>query len=357
MRVNHLFALAVLLWVGSPGHASPSSDTSIASPHGCEVMAKDLEGMNSLPNTLEVNTERAAKLYAYANRGCGKATEAHKKEFLDSYRQLSAECKQAKGRNCDPLNALERPTVQASRANSVPPDNSRNRLKAGNPATNASSGVRPIWPSDMEPGNIYFVVESGREEYAPIMVSALNGQEALARVQAARASDRYLRPTTFKLLAGRECIGPAWGAVVSLNGTPWGAACANTPAAAIEGGFIACRQQNPQGRACEPEPSIVLALSGSTSWSSSSTAEGMHGRFGSYNAQTWMEQYTKSPVNSMQQALSGFDKACADGRPCYKTSSNTGCIHETPHSETLEKCMDRKLTPAGLSGSIRSRIR
>lgn len=149
MRVNHLFALAVLLWVGSPGHASPSSDTSIASPHGCEVMAKDLEGMNSLPNTLEVNTERAAKLYAYANRGCGKATEAHKKEFLDSYRQLSAECKRARGRNCDPLNALERPTVQASGANSVPRITAETASRPGAlrqmpVAARALSG-RPTW--------------------------------------------------------------------------------------------------------------------------------------------------------------------------------------------------------------------
>lgn len=60
--------------------------------------------------------------------------------------------------------------------------------------TNANDSVRPIWPSDMEPGNIYFVVESGFEQDAPIMVSASSGQEAVARVQAARANDRYLRP-------------------------------------------------------------------------------------------------------------------------------------------------------------------
>lgn len=362
MRVNHLFALAVLLWVGSPGHASPSSDTSIASPHGCEVMAKDLEGMNSLPNTLEVNTERAAKLYAYANRGCGKATEAHKKEFLDSYRQLSAECKRARGRNCDPLNALERPTVQASGANSVPPDNSRNRLKAGSPATNASSGARPIWPSDMEPGNVYFVVETGtgQEEYAPIMVSALSGQEAVARVQTARAKDRSMTAGSYKLLAGRECIGPAWGAVVQIHSAWWGGACANTPAAAIEGAFIACRQRSPQGQDCgQSQVDIVLVLSGSTSWNPAIYQMGNSefGGFGSYAAQTYMSQYTTRPVKSMQQALTGFDKACDDRRPCYKTSSNMRCLHETPTSESVEKCMDRKLTPAGLSGSIRNRMR
>ena len=99
--------------------ASPSSDASLASPHGCEIMAKDLEGMNSLPNTPEVKIERAAKLYTYANRGCGKATNAHKQEFLDAYRQLSAECKRARGRNCDPLNAhaistAQRPVPQPS---------------------------------------------------------------------------------------------------------------------------------------------------------------------------------------------------------------------------------------------------
>jgi len=250
-----------------------------------------------------------------------------------------------------------RQMVGESSANSTPPDNGGSSRKAANPAASTGTGLRPIWPSDMEPGNIYFVVEIDMEDYPPIMVSALSGQEAVARVQAARAKDRLLRPTTFKLLAGRECIGPAWGAVVTLGGKPWGAACANTPAAAIEGAFTGCRQQDPKGRGCEPEPSIVLALSGSTSWSSDTSAQGLHGRFGSYNAQTWMEQYTKSPINSMQQALSGFDKACSDGRPCYKTSSNTGCIHENTHSEILQKCMDRKLTPGGLSGSIRSRLR
>ena len=244
-----------------------------------------------------------------------------------------------------------------SGANFTPPDNGGSSRNAASPAASTGTGLRPIWPSDMEPGNIYFVVEIDMEDYPPIMVSALSGQEAVARVQAARAKDRLLRPTTFKLLAGRECIGPAWGAVVTLGWKPWGAACANTPAAAIEGAFTGCRQQDPKGRGCEPEPSIVLALSGSTSWRSDTSAQGLHGRFGSYNAQTWMEQYTKSPINSMQQALSGFDKACADGRPCYKTSSNTGCMHETTHAETLEKCMDRKLTPGGLSGSIRSRLR
>jgi hypothetical protein len=80
--------------------------------------------MNSLPNTPEVNTARAAKLYAYANRGCGKATEAHK-EFLDSYRQLSSECKRARGRNCDPLKDAERPSAQASSANPL------SRISAG----------------------------------------------------------------------------------------------------------------------------------------------------------------------------------------------------------------------------------
>lgn len=324
-------------------------------------MAKDLEGMNSLPNTTEVNTARAAKLYAYANRGCGKATEAHKKEFLDSYRQLSSECKRARGRNCDPLKDAERPSAQASSANPLSPDINGNGRKAARPVTNANDSVRPIWPSDMEPGNIYFVVESGFEQDAPIMVSASSGQEAVARVQAARANDRYLRPATYQLLAGWECIGPAWGAVVSnAGGSRWGGACAKTPAAAIEGAFAGCRQENPQSQNCELEVSVVLALSGNTSWSpgiSSGGHNGLRGRFGSYNAQTWMEQYTQSPVKSMQQALTGFDKACADGRPCYKTSSNMGCIHTTPHSETLEKCMDRKLTPAGLSGSIRSRIR
>lgn len=72
MRVCYLLAIAVLLWTGLLVHASPSNDISHASPHGCEIMAKDLEGMNSLPNTPEVNTARAAKLYAYANRGSQK---------------------------------------------------------------------------------------------------------------------------------------------------------------------------------------------------------------------------------------------------------------------------------------------
>jgi hypothetical protein len=42
MRVCYLLAIAVLLWTGLLVHASPSNDISHASPHGCEIMAKDL---------------------------------------------------------------------------------------------------------------------------------------------------------------------------------------------------------------------------------------------------------------------------------------------------------------------------
>ncbi|MNY54183.1 hypothetical protein D3C86_1900210 [compost metagenome] len=83
----------------------------------------------------------------------------------------------------------------------------------------------------------------------------------------------------------------------------------------------------------------------------------MRGGYGSFTAHTDMEQYTRSPIDSMQQALSGFDKACNDGRPCYKTPSNLICIHETLQPAVVEKCMDRRLTRAGLSGSIRSGLR
>ncbi|MNR11952.1 hypothetical protein D3C85_1282760 [compost metagenome] len=175
-------------------------------------------------------------------------------------------------------------------------------------------------------------------------------------------------PVTFRLVAGRECIGPAWGAVVKNNSGVWGAACANTPAAAIEGGFIACRQKDPSGRGCDYSakelpgaygPSIALALSGSTPWHGKNhySLDPMRGGYGSFTAHTDMEQYTRSPIDSMQQALSGFDKACNDGRPCYKTPSNLICIHETLQPAVVEKCMDRRLTRAGLSGSIRSGLR
>ncbi|MDA7418621.1 hypothetical protein PGB34_19800 [Xenophilus arseniciresistens] len=255
------------------------------------------------------------------------------------------------------------PDAQAqTRASTVGAGRGESSAKAANPATSTSnSGLRPIWPSDMEAGNIYFVVQQGNEQDAPLMVSALSGQEAVARVQAAWAKDPYLRPTTFHLVPGRECIGPSWGAVVSNAGrVRWGAACATTPAAAIEGAFTACRQKNPPGQLCEVEASIVLVLSGSTSWGpglSGGGGHGLRGGFGAYSAQTWMEQYTQSPVKSMQQALSGFDKACNDGRPCYKTPANMACIHQTEHAQTLDRCLDRKLTPVGLSGSIRTRLR
>ncbi len=237
---------------------------------------------------------------------------------------------------------------------------------------------KPIWPTDMEPGNLYFleVANGPRSSSTPVvMVSAASAQEALSRFQS--LVDKTPGGARYKVAAGGECIGPAWGAVVinrqqtmKDSYSAWGSACDKTPAAAIEAAFAVCLQKDPRGLGCDHRrsgaeqsgwfgPTIALALSGSTSWNGRlnwSGAPSTEDNFGSYNAFTHLWQLNSSHIEGMQHAVSGFDKACA-GLPCYKTSSNFSCVFETLLTEVVDKCMDRKLTPAGLSGSMRSRLR
>jgi hypothetical protein len=133
----------------------------------------------------------------------------------------------------------------------------------------------------MEPGNLYFVVEKSNYMYRntlhtiPIMVSATNELEAIKRVEQAHKKAlentiaRNGEPHLYALVEGGKCSGPTWGAVVEAGtkaGTKWGAACAPTPALAIQAAFDACKKKDQQS--CDGMViGVRLALSGSTSWS------------------------------------------------------------------------------------------
>jgi tetratricopeptide (TPR) repeat protein len=242
------------------------------------------------------------------------------------------------------------------------------------------TGKSGIWPSDMEPGNLYFAVEVAHPKWnrriVPIMISATSGQEAISRVELAHKTmlDKTIskgdhRP--YVLIEGGECVGPTWGAVVSNYRSPphpgkmdlvWGGACAKTPALAIEAAFAACKKKNPLGCDHKPKedywwgPNISLALSGRTSWSGSicggTCMPGEDDSFGSFNAFTGNALLNVNFIESMQDAIAKLGKKCSD-RPCYYTNPTVRCYGETKFNEIADKCTEKRLRPDGYDGPIR----
>lgn len=249
------------------------------------------------------------------------------------------------------------------------------------PAAGAKqTGKAGIWPSDMEPGNLYFAVVGPHSKWpgriVPIMISATSGQEAISRVELAHKTmlDKTISKgmdRSYALIEGGECIGPTWGAVVSNYRAPphpgkadliWGGACAKTPALAIEAAFAACKKKNTLGCDHKPMedywwgPNISLALSGSTSWSGSicggTCMPGEDDSFGSFNAFTGNAFINENYIESMQDAIAKLGKQCK-GRPCYYTNPTVKCYGETKFNEIADKCTEKRLTPNGYNGPIR----
>lgn len=233
------------------------------------------------------------------------------------------------------------------------------------------AGKPPVWPADMEPGNLYFVVDIRADRFygdgrvVPLMVAAATPQEAVDRVR--RADEATGRTTEgYRLLNGGECKGPAWGAVIIGNGRhSWGGGCGKTPAQAIEAAFAACRQNGPGN--CDTvsddwrmRPYVALALSGSTSWHGKSCGPGsvscfpsMADRFGSFNAFTDNPHLDANFIHGMQDAISKLGKLCDESYPCFYTAATIKCFHETPSDTRGAICTDKRLSPNGYSGSIR----
>lgn len=260
-------------------------------------------------------------------------------------------------------------------------------VKAASESKAKPEGASSRWPVDMEPGNLYFLVEVPHPKYTrraiPLMVSAVSAGEAISRVERAHAkalentfSRGEARP--YKLIENGECLGPAWGAVVSntldrpypaSDEYVWGGACATTPALAIKAAFMACQQKNPAGCDHPPDagqdragrwsgPVISLALSGSTSWSGNICPAGClpsdDDGFASFNAFTGNVALSGNRIQGRDDAIAKLGKQCGN-RPCFYTITTLGCYFNTSSDDIAEKCTDTRLGPSGYSGSIRMR--
>jgi len=257
--------------------------------------------------------------------------------------------------------------------------------KAASESKTKPVGASSNWPVDMEPGNLYFLVEVPHPKYnrrsMPLMVSAVSAEEAVSRVERAHAkalektfSRGEARP--YKLIENGECPGPAWGAVVSnaldrpypaSDEYVWGSACAATPALAIRAAFMECQQRNPAGCDHPPEagqdgagrwsgPVISLALSGSTSWSGNICTAGClpsdDDGFASFNAFTGNVALSGNRIQGRDDAIAKLGKQCGN-RPCFYTITTLGCYFNTSSDDIAGKCTDTRLSPNGYSGSIR----
>ncbi|NML08414.1 tetratricopeptide repeat protein [Sphingomonas sp. G-3-2-10] len=271
----------------------------------------------------------------------------------------------------DRLNALLRagvmiaqpPEPALTRQASAPAPRPAARMVASPPA-----GGRPIWPTGMEPGNLYFVNNPNRTIYSnspPIMVSARSAPEALSRIdQAERAwhaeRGRAGLAKPFQVIAGGECIGPAWGAIVgaaSSAGKPvWGAGCGKTPAEAFELAYANCERT---GTACKTVNTWIayLGLSGSSSWNGTYCESGCYPdgevRFASFAAYA-ATSFTDGPrLGGMADTLATFGAPCVVGQTCFYTSVSSACHFNTPMHLRTEKCSAAALTRNGYSGTIR----
>lgn len=253
------------------------------------------------------------------------------------------------------------------------------------PAAVPNAAAKPAprsgqWPSDMEQGNLYFVVEVPDAQLwrrvIPIMVSATSAQEAVNRVALAHKTmlDKTIskgEQHSYMLVEDGACIGPTWGAVVSNARNPphpaktqlvWGGGCGTTPASAIEAAFAACLKRNSSGCDHKPNddhwwgPNVSLALSGRSSWNGTlcggTCMPGEDDGFGAFNAFTGNALLNVNYIESMQDAIAKLGKQCG-GRPCFYTSTTVKCYHETPFKDIAEKCTEKRLTPNGYTGPLR----
>jgi tetratricopeptide (TPR) repeat protein len=271
--------------------------------------------------------------------------------------------------------------VATSSQTSIRPAPSATVQAAG---SSTAAKATSIWPIDMEPGNLYFVVEVPRADERswsprPRMVSAESATEAIRRVEQAHRRmvettniDSYKASRQYVVMDGGECRGPSWGAVVvnfrthsdpAQSRQVWGGGCGKTPQLAIEAAFAACRKRDSQ--ACDRKPGedywwgpeVSLALSGRSSWGGFICGAGMcapsdHDAFGSFNVYTSNPNASFNHIQGMQDAISKLGKQC-NGRPCYFTHVTQRCYDTTHFDQVGEKCTDKRLTPGGYSGSIR----
>ena len=237
------------------------------------------------------------------------------------------------------------------------------------------TGVKPVWPTGMETGNLYFVVSGNTdgtyksEDAVPIMVAAESAAEAVERVR--RAHLQSLRggyegrAVHARVIEAGECKGPVWGAVAANSveekkGFAWGGGCGKTPAQAIEAAFAACRKKGPVncdtvGTTYRERRQVILALSGRSSWSGYYCVTGCTpsppNNFGSYNAFS-EGSYALSEIEGEADAIAKLGKACA-GQPCYLTTTTVRCFDQTAPDVRTAKCTDARLTRQGYSGPIR----
>lgn len=256
--------------------------------------------------------------------------------------------------------AVKSADIQAA----APKSGNETVLQASAEATRAA---KPVWPSDMEPGNLYFLesIEGKQQGDLVLMVAATSAQEALQYAKDSRR--KFLLGTAryatgdynleHRLIEGGQCIGPIWGAMVanwsSKGAVVWGGGCGKTPALAIEAAFAACEKNRESG--CNKssddlydKPRISVALSGSRPWSGycSTCTPAAEERMGSFNSWSVNRYATDSYMSNAKEAIAQMGKWCDEGS-CFQTIDDWFCRENTPD------CVDLRLTPNGLSGPRR----